>query len=204
MDARTDIEDRLPGRQVTAGPSRVQHRQHKIFGEIFKETLDVADLKSCGRYVAKDIVEIGGISLLKNTLLDNGQLNGDCITFPGRTNVENLKSARRDPHADSVRPAVVKVAVMSKPRFTGLARCIDRADLFLLPDSDIRGIADPGTLNVKLSDAEPSKRQTKWKAGKTNPTSGALWKNAQQVGPAVDGAVTHLGGAHEKQCYVDI
>ena len=38
----------------------------------------------------------------------------------------------------------------------------------------------------------------------TNHTSGALWKYAQQVGPAVAGAVTHPGGAHEKQCYADI
>ena len=34
--------------------------------------------------------------------------------------------------------------------------------------------------------------------------SHVLWKYAQQVGPAVTGAVTHLGGAHEKQCYADI
>ena len=64
--------------------------------------------------------------------------------------------------------------------------------------------ADVGTLNVKLSDAELEKRKTKWQPRATNHTSGALWKYAQQVGPAVDGAVTHPGGAHEKQCYADI
>jgi dihydroxy-acid dehydratase len=31
-----------------------------------------------------------------------------------------------------------------------------------------------------------------------------LWKYTQQVGPAVDGAVTHPGGAGEKACYADI
>jgi dihydroxy-acid dehydratase len=31
-----------------------------------------------------------------------------------------------------------------------------------------------------------------------------LWKYAQQVGPARDGAVTHPGGAAEKACYADI
>jgi dihydroxy-acid dehydratase len=31
-----------------------------------------------------------------------------------------------------------------------------------------------------------------------------LWKYAQQVGPAVKGAVTHPGGAGEKTCYADI
>ena len=33
--------------------------------------------------------------------------------------------------------------------------------------------------------------------------SGYLWKYAEQVGPAVKGAVTHPGGAAEKECYAD-
>jgi dihydroxyacid dehydratase/phosphogluconate dehydratase len=66
------------------------------------------------------------------------------------------------------------------------------------------GYADVGSLNVKLTVAELAKRKTKWKARETNHTSGALWKYAQQIGPAVDGAITHPGGAHEKQCYADI
>ena len=75
----------------------------------------------------------------------------------------------------------------------------------LLQDGDIIEIdAVVGTLNVKLTDAELAERKTKWKARETNHTSGALWKYAQQVGPAVGGAVTHPGGAHEKQCYADI
>jgi dihydroxyacid dehydratase/phosphogluconate dehydratase len=64
--------------------------------------------------------------------------------------------------------------------------------------------ADAGTLNVKLTGAELTERKTKWKARETNHTSGALRKYAQQVGPAVDGAVFHPGGAHKKQCYADI
>ena len=57
---------------------------------------------------------------------------------------------------------------------------------------------------MKLSDAELAERKTKWKPRETNHASGALWKYAQQVGPAVAGAVTHPGGAHEKTCYADI
>ena len=62
-----------------------------------------------------------------------------------------------------------------------------------------------GSLNVKLTDEELAERKTKWAAA-TRPTIRRvrLWKYAQQVGPAVDGAVTHPGGAHEKQCYADI
>jgi dihydroxy-acid dehydratase len=55
-----------------------------------------------------------------------------------------------------------------------------------------------------LTDTELAERRTKWMPRATNHTSGALWKYAQQVGPAVGGAVTHPGGAHEKQCYADI
>ena len=75
----------------------------------------------------------------------------------------------------------------------------------LLEDGDTIEIdAVAGTLNVKLTDAELAQRKTKWRARETNHTSGALWKYAQQVGPAVNGAVTHPGGAHEKQCYADM
>src|SRR5207249_6752 len=42
--------------------------------EIFKKTPYVADLKPGGRYVAKDMFEVGGIPLLMKTLLDNGHL----------------------------------------------------------------------------------------------------------------------------------
>jgi dihydroxy-acid dehydratase len=118
--------------------------------------------------------------------------------------------------------AIVKVAGMSSLKFTGPARCFDREEdalesvqnsttaaltgpIALVRDDDITEIdADVGTLNVKLTDAELAERETKWQPRATNHTSGALWKYAQQVGPAVDGAVTHPGGAYEKQCYADI
>src|SRR5881396_2470143 len=118
--------------------------------EIFKKTPYVADLKPAGRYVAKDMFEAGGIPLLMKTLLDNGHLHGDCLTVTGRTIAENLKSVKWNPHQDVVRPAdkpitvtggvvglkgnlapdgaIVKVAGMSKLKFTGPARCFDREE----------------------------------------------------------------------------
>ena len=63
--------------------------------------------------------------------------------------------------------------------------------------------ADNGILNVKLSDDELSKRKTQWKARESEYGSGYLWKYAQQVGPAVNGAVTHPGGKAEKISYAD-
>jgi dihydroxyacid dehydratase/phosphogluconate dehydratase len=198
--------------------------------EIFKKTPYAADLKPGGRYVAKDMLDVGGIPLLMKTLLDNGHLHGNCLTVTGRTIAENLKSVKWNPHQDVVRSAdkpitviglkgnpapegaIVKVAGMSNVitdgRFSGATRgcCAGHvgpeAALGLLPDVEID--ADVGTLNVKLTGAELAERKTKWKPRATNHTSGALWKYAHQVGPAVDGAVTDPGGAHEKQCYADI
>ena len=108
-----------------------------------------------------------------------------------------------------------KVALITDGRFSGATRgfCIGHigpeaavgGPIGLLQDGDIIEIdAVAGTLDVKLSDAELANRKTKWAPRATNHTSGALWKYAEQVGPAVDGAVTHPGGAHEKQCYADV
>jgi len=73
--------------------------------EVFKKTPYIAGLKPGGRYVAKDMFEVGGIPLLMKTLLDHGFLHGDCITVTGRTIAENLKSVKWNPNQDVVRPA---------------------------------------------------------------------------------------------------
>jgi dihydroxy-acid dehydratase len=273
--------------------------------EIFKKTPYVADLKPGGRYVAKDMFEVGGIPLLMKTLLDHGYLHGDCLTVTGRTIADNLKNVKWNANQDVVRSAdkpitvtggvvglkgnlapegaIVKVAGMSELKFTGPARCFDREEdafeavqkrtykegevlviryegprggpgmremlattaalygqgmggkvalitdgrfsgatrgfcighvgpeaaiggpIALLRDGDIIDIdATVGTLDVRLSDAELAARKKDWKPRESDYRSGALWKYAQQVGPAIGGAVTHPGGAHEKQCYADI
>jgi dihydroxy-acid dehydratase len=108
-----------------------------------------------------------------------------------------------------------KIALITDGRFSGATRgfCIGHVGpeaavggpIALLADGDIIEIdAEAGVLNVKLSDAELAQRKSKWTPRETHHTSGALWKYAQQVGPAVAGAVTHPGGAHEKYCYADI
>jgi dihydroxy-acid dehydratase len=60
-----------------------------------------------------------------------------------------------------------------------------------------------GTLNVKLSESELTNRKAGWTPRENEATSGYLWKYAQQVGPAVNGAVTHPGGGAEITCYAD-
>jgi len=108
-----------------------------------------------------------------------------------------------------------KVALITDGRFSGATRgfCIGHVGpeaaiggpIALLRDGDIIEIdAIDGKINVKLSDAELAERRKSWKPRETEYGSGAIWKYAQQVGPAVNGAVTHPGGAQEKQCYADI
>ncbi|MDU0342322.1 dihydroxy-acid dehydratase [Bosea rubneri] len=117
--------------------------------EIFKKTPYIADLKPGGKYVAKDMFEVGGIPLLMKTLLDHGYLHGDCMTVTGRTIAENLASVKWNDEQDVIRPAnkplsdnggvvglvgnlapegaIVKIAGMPPESlvFSGPARCFD-------------------------------------------------------------------------------
>jgi dihydroxy-acid dehydratase len=108
-----------------------------------------------------------------------------------------------------------KVALITDGRFSGATRgfCVGHVGpeaaiggpIGLLRDGDVIELdAVNGTLNVKVSDDELAKRKKEWKPRATEAGSGYLWKYAQQVGPAVNGAVTHPGGAHETTCYADI
>ena len=60
-------------------------------GEIFKRTPYIGDFKPGGKYVMKDLHEVGGVPVLMKALLDGGYLHGDCITVTGRTIAENLR-----------------------------------------------------------------------------------------------------------------
>src|SRR3546814_11858379 len=52
--------------------------------EIFRSTPYIADLKPGGRYVAKDLFEVGGVQIIMRALLDGGFLHGDCIPVTGQ------------------------------------------------------------------------------------------------------------------------
>lgn len=108
-----------------------------------------------------------------------------------------------------------KVALITDGRFSGATRgfCIGHVGpeaavggpIGLIKDGDVISIdAVNGTIEVALSDAELAARAKKWKPRKTDYQSGAIWKYAQTVGSARDGAVTHPGGAEETHCYADI
>ncbi len=50
----------------------------------------LADLKPSGQYVMQDLHNIGGTPAVMKYLLDEGLLNGDCMTVTGETLAENL------------------------------------------------------------------------------------------------------------------
>ncbi len=118
-------------------------------GEIFKKTPYIADMKPGGKYVAKDLFEVGGVQMILKVLLDAGYIHGDCLTVTGKTMAENLAEIKFNENQDVVyRPekplsptggvvtlrgnlatdgAVVKVAGMTSDAqiFTGSALCFD-------------------------------------------------------------------------------
>ncbi len=115
--------------------------------DIFKRTPYIADLKPGGKFVARDMYEIGGVPVLMKALLDGGYLHGDCITVTGKTQAENLADVTFPEDQKVVYPttnplsptggvvglrgnlapegAIVKVAGMKNLSFTGPARCFD-------------------------------------------------------------------------------
>ena len=72
------------------------------FTKVGKRTPVLADLKPSGRYVMADLVRIGGVLPLMKMLLDEGLLNGGCLTVTGRTLAENLRGVRPYPIGQKV------------------------------------------------------------------------------------------------------
>lgn len=64
------------------------------FQEISSEIPYIADLKPSGKYLMNDLHNIGGIPSVMKYLLDEGILNGDCLTVTGKTINENLKNVK--------------------------------------------------------------------------------------------------------------
>jgi dihydroxy-acid dehydratase len=108
-----------------------------------------------------------------------------------------------------------KVALITDGRFSGATRgfCIGHVapeaavagPIALLRDGDVIEIdAVTGTLDVRLPAEELDARRRDWRPRETDYRSGAIWKYAQTVGSARDGAVTHPGGAAETVTYADV
>jgi len=61
------------------------------FSRIAKETPYIADLKPSGKYIMEDLHAVGGTPGVLKLMLEEGLLNGDCMTVTGQTMRENLE-----------------------------------------------------------------------------------------------------------------
>jgi dihydroxy-acid dehydratase len=273
--------------------------------KIFRRTPLIGDLKPGGKYLMKDLYQVGGVPVLLKALLDGGYLHGDCMTVTGKTMAENLRGVKLPKDQDVIHPttrplsktgglvglkgnlategAIVKIAGMKRLVFSGPARvfeceedcfkavlqrkykegevlvirnegpkggpgmremlsttaalygqgmgekvalitdgrfsggtrgfCIGHVSpeaqaggtIALLKNGDVIRIdAVKGTLDVELSAAELKKRRAKWKPRAHEYQSGVIWRYAQNVGSAAQGAVTHPGASAETHSYADI
>ncbi len=271
---------------------------------VFRRTPLIADLKPGGRYLAKDVHDIGGVPIVLRALLEGGYLHGDCLTVTGHTLAENLAHVRVPTNQDVVHPttcplsptgglvglagnlapegAIVKVAGLNTLTFSGPARVFDREEdafaavieqryepgqvlviryegprggpgmremlsttsaiygqgmgdqvalltdgrfsgatrglcvghigpeaavggpIALIEDGDIIDIdTNTGTINVRLDEQTLAARRERWTPRTHDYGSGALWRYANNVGPAGKGAVTHPGAAAETRAYGD-
>ncbi|MGR3716625.1 MAG: dihydroxy-acid dehydratase [Thermohalobaculum sp.] len=118
--------------------------------EIFRSTPYFVDLKPGGKYVAKDLYEAGGVSVVMKELMRAGLLHGDCMTVTGRTMAENLAAIEGGADGRVIYPvetpitttggvvglkgnlapegAIVKVAGMKKQKFEGPARVFENEE----------------------------------------------------------------------------
>lgn len=114
---------------------------------IFRETPYIADLKPGGKYVAKDLFEIGGVQVVMKALLEDGFLDGDCLSVTGNSIGDELEKVKFPEDQDIVRRprkpitqtggvvglkgnlapegAIVKIAGMTNLKFTGPARVFE-------------------------------------------------------------------------------
>ena len=128
----------------------------------------LADMKPHGSFHMVDLDRIGGVPVVMQLLLEEGLLNGDCLTVTGGTVAENL-ARLRPPAPDGavvhafdspIHPrgivvlrgtlapagAVVKVAGADIDRFEGAARVFDGEDAAM--EAILAGSIAPGTVIV--------------------------------------------------------
>ena len=74
------------------------------FDRISERTPLLCDLKPGGQYVAVDLYEAGGVSLVLSRLQEAGLLHADAVTVTGRTIGEHADEARETPGQRVVRP----------------------------------------------------------------------------------------------------
>ena len=158
---RKSIENAIALVMATGGPTNaVLHYLAIASAAGVKWTIDdfermrrkvpvLCDLKPSGRYVAVDFHRAGGVPQVLKILLQNGVLNGECITIHGKSMAQMLKDVPAEPRADQdvIRPwskplyrdghlailkgnlapegCVAKITGLKNPVITGPARVFD-------------------------------------------------------------------------------
>ncbi len=108
-----------------------------------------------------------------------------------------------------------KVALITDGRFSGATRgfCIGHVGpeaaecgpIALIEEGDEIAIdAAAGTIDLNVAAEVLDERRKLWKPRLSDYGAGALWRYAQNVGPAYKGAVTHPGAKEERHVYADI
>ncbi|MEO0441659.1 MAG: dihydroxy-acid dehydratase, partial [Pseudomonadota bacterium] len=108
-----------------------------------------------------------------------------------------------------------KVALITDGRFSGATRgfCIghvgpeaaDGGPIGLVEEGDIINIdAAAGTIDLEVDEETLQARRETFEPHEHDYASGTLWRYAQNVGSAKEGAVTHPGAKAEKHVYADI
>ncbi len=72
------------------------------FVRIGKETPVVADLRPSGKYLMSELIKIGGIQPLMKRMLEQGMLDGSCLTVTGKTLAENLAEVEDYPAGQDI------------------------------------------------------------------------------------------------------
>ena len=72
------------------------------FTRIGKRTPVLADLKPSGQFVMAELVKIGGTVPLMKMLVEEGLMDGSCLTVTGKTLWENIKDAKPYPKGQQV------------------------------------------------------------------------------------------------------
>ena len=141
------------------------------FNRIADKVPHIADMTPGGKFHMSDLDKVGGVPMVLKHLLDNGMLNGDCMTVTGKTMAENLAEMDLpDPDGVVVHPidapihdegginiltgslapngSVVKVAGLSAEQmhFEGPARVYD--DESFAMEAILAGQINPGDVIV--------------------------------------------------------
>ena len=120
------------------------------FDEILERTPVIADMKPWGRFVATDVYEAGGLSLVTRELLRKGLVDGDAMTVDGRTIAELAESVRETPGQQVV-------ATIEKPVKPRGGRAILHGNL--APEGCVIKLAGHGRMHhegpAKVYDSEP-------------------------------------------------